>query len=153
MIAAIVCAIVLLGAPQQVVVEGGPPPNIAPHAPLDPNAPPATLPETPQGRHVKAYLDAFNSGDEQAFLKAQDAHMSPDALAKRPAADRARMFKRMRGDFGKIKVGLVAKSTASEIQVIAPAADGDEAAFIFSFEPQAPFRIVQIAVDIQRRER
>ena len=54
------------------------------------------LPDTPQGKTVKAYLEAFNSGDEAKFVKAQEDLMAADALARHPPADRAKMYKRMR---------------------------------------------------------
>ena len=54
---AIVLLAATLGFQGQTVVQGGPPPK-----PVPQNAP-ATLPDTPQGRHVKAFIEAFNSGD------------------------------------------------------------------------------------------
>jgi len=86
----------------QVVTQGGPPP-----APVPKDAP-KTLPDTPQGKQVKAYIDAFNSGDEAKFLEAQEGLMAADALARRPPAERAKMFNRMTGDFGTLTVKRVA---------------------------------------------
>ena len=82
----------------QVVTQGGPPP-----APVPKDAP-KTLPDTPQGKHVKAYIDAFNSGDEKKFLAAQEELMAAGDARRRPAAERAKMFSRMKGDFGTLTV-------------------------------------------------
>jgi hypothetical protein len=130
----------------QVVTQGGPPP-----APVPKDAP-KTLPDTPQGKHVKAYIDAFNSGDEKKFLAAQEELMAADTLARRPAADRAKMFNRMKGDFGKLAVKRAA-STPERIRVVMADKDGNDAIFSFDFETRAPYKIKGIAVDIGNVER
>jgi len=130
----------------QVVVQGGPPP------PPVPKDAPKTLPDTPQGKHVKTYIDAFNTGDEKKFLAAQEELMAADTLARRPAADRAKMFNRMKGDFGKLTVKR-AVSAPDKIRVVMENRDGDEAIFSFEFESKAPFKIKGIGVDIGNVER
>jgi hypothetical protein len=130
----------------QVVTQGGPPP-----APVPKDAP-KILPDTPQGKHVKAYIEAFNSGDEAKFLKAQEELMTAEALARRPAADRAKMFKRMRGDFDKLEVKRAA-ATAQQIRAVMADKDGNEAIFSFDFEAKAPYKIKGIGIDIGNVER
>jgi hypothetical protein len=130
----------------QVVVGGGPRP-----APVPKNAP-ATLPDTPQAKAVKAYLEAFNSGDEAKFLEAQESLMSEDLLAKRPAADRSKMFRRMRGDFDALKITR-AVATAEQIRAVIPDKDGNEAIFLFEFDPKIPGKIKGIGIDIGNVER
>jgi hypothetical protein len=108
------------------------------------------LPDTPQGKQVKAYVDAFNSGDEKKFLAWFEANVSPAILAKRSPEDRAKMFQRMKGDFGKLVVTKVPKSTAQQIQVVFPTADGQaEGTFTFDFEAEAPYKIAGISVEVQ----
>src|SRR5689334_21907098 len=111
MIVELLLAVALQG--RQVVVQGGPPPK-----PVPKDAP-ATLPDTPQARRVKAYVDAFNSGNEATFLKTQEELFSTETLERRPAADRAKMYARMRGDFSTMKIVRVA-ATAEQIRVIIP---------------------------------
>ena len=130
----------------QVVTQGGPPP-----APVPKDAP-KTLPDTPQGKHVKAYIDAFNSGDEKKFLAVQEELMAPETLAKRPPAERAKMFSRMRGDFGTLTVKRAA-STPERIRVVMPNKEGDDAIFSFEFDTKAPYKIKGIMVDIGNVER
>jgi hypothetical protein len=130
----------------QVVTQGGPPP-----APV-PKESPKTLPDTPQGRHVKAFIAAFNSGDEETFLKAQEELMAADTLTRRPAADRAKMFNRMKGDFGTLTVKRVA-ATADKIRVVVPDKDGNEAIFSFEFDARAPYKIKGLGIDIGNVER
>src|SRR3954447_23733572 len=139
MIATLLLVVALQG--QQVVVEGGPPMKPVPRDA------PAKLPDTPQARHVQAYLDAFNSGDQAKFLKAQEELMAPDALARRPADQRTKMYARMRGDFKTLKIVRVA-ATAEQIRAIIPDNDGNEAIFSFDFETKPPYKIKGIGVDI-----
>jgi hypothetical protein len=108
-----------------------------------------TLPDTPQGRHVDAFIKAFNTGDEKTFIQAEAEHMTKTILEKRPATERGQMFKRMQGDFGTFKLQKVVTSTADEIQVIFPTKEGDDAVFTFNFEKEAPFKIAGIGVDIK----
>jgi hypothetical protein len=130
----------------QVVVQGGPPPK-----PVPKNAP-AALPDTPQAKHVRAYLDAFNSGDEATFLKVQEQLMSADTLARRPADQRAKMYARLRGDFPAMKIKRVAAS-AEQIRAVVDDRDGNEAIISFDFETKPPFRITGIGIDIGNAER
>jgi hypothetical protein len=114
---------------------------------------PATLPDTPQGRHVEAYIKAFNSGDEKTFLAANEKLMVQELLAKRPAADRAQIFQRMRGDFGTLKIARMVKSTPTQIVFVALLKNGNEGTFTYDFEEKAPFRISRLAIDVEARER
>ena len=145
MLTAAFCLAILVQQPN-VVTQGGPPPEPVP------TTAPATLPDTPQGKIVKAYIDAFNSGDEQKYLKAQETLMSPDVLAKRPVAERSKMFSRLRGDFGTLKVQR-AVGTAGQIRVVVPDKEGNEAIFSFDFDTAVPYKIKGIRVDIGNAER
>lgn len=144
MIAELLFVVALQG--RQVVVEGGPPPKPVPRDA------PATLPDTPQAKLVKAYVDAFNAGDEAKFLKTQEELMSTDTLAKRPADQRAKMYNRMRGDFGPMKILRVAASP-EQIRVVIPDKEGNEAIFSFDFETKAPYKIKSIGIDIGNVQR
>jgi hypothetical protein len=103
---------------------------------------------TLQGRHVQAYLDAFNSGDEQKFLKAHEDHMTPDVLKKQTPEKISGLFTRMRGDFGALTVEEVLEATAKEIRVAIPTKDGARGIFTFTFEAAAPYRISGINVQV-----
>jgi len=130
----------------QQVVQGGPPPP-----PVPKNAP-AALPDTPQGKRVQSFIDAFNTGDEQTFLKAQDTMMAAETLARRPQAERAKMYGRLKADFGTFKVKR-AVADGDKIRAVIPDKDGNEAIFSFELEPKAPYKIKGIGVDIGNVER
>lgn len=144
MIATLLLVVALQG--QQVVVQGGPPPK-----PVPKDAP-SKLPDTPQAKRVQAWVDAFNSGDQAKFLKMQEDAMTADTLAQRPADQRAKMYGRLRGDFGTMTIQRVA-ATPEQIRVIIPDRDGNEAIFAFDFEAKAPFKIKGIGIDIGNVQR
>ena len=146
MIATLVLSSLLLTQQPQVVTQGGPPP-----APVPKDAP-KTIPDTPQGKQVKAFIAAFNTGDEKKFLAAQEELMTTDTLARRPAAERAKMFNRMQGDFGTLTVKRVA-AAGDKIRVVVPDKEGNEAIFSFDFEAKPPYKIKGIGVDIGNVER
>jgi hypothetical protein len=112
-------------------------------------AKPAALPDTSQGRHVEAWLAAFNSGDEKAFLAAQRTHMARRVLEKRPEGERVKMYQRLRGDFGVMKIEKVVKAGAEQIRFTARTKDGGLGTLTFDFEDQAPFLIVGIGIDVE----
>ena len=146
MLASALIVLALSQQPGQVVVQGGPPPK-----PVPKNAP-ATLPDTPQGKRVKAFVDAFNGGDEAKFLKAQDEMMTPEALTRRPAEQRAKMYARMRGDFPVMKIKR-AVAQPEQIRAVIEDRDGNEAIFTFDFEAKPPYKVKGIGVDIGNVER
>ena len=114
---------------------------------------PVALPDTPQGRHVKAYVEAFNTGDEKKYLAMVEEHFDPAAMKDRTVEDRAKMFQRLKGDFGTFKITKVVKASAEAISVLIPNKEGIEATFNFRFAAAAPFKINGIGVDIERGER
>jgi len=146
MVSAMMVSAMLVLQGGQTVVQGGPPPK-----PVPKNAP-AALPDTPQAKHVKAYIEAFNSGDETKFMKVQEELMSAETLARRPADQRAKMYARLRGDFPTMKIKRAA-ATAEQIRAAIEDRDGNEAIFSFDFETKAPFKIKGIGIDIGNVER
>jgi hypothetical protein len=108
-----------------------------------------TLPDTAQGRHVEAYLKAFNSGDEKVFLDAQERLFTRSLLARRDRTERAATYKRMRGNFGVLAVSRMVKATPLTIPVKMPTNEGVEADVTFDFEETAPYRITGMAIEEQ----
>lgn len=110
----------------------------------------ATLPDTPQGKRVAAYVAAVNSGDEKTYLAMQDANMDPAVLKKRSADERSAMYKRIKGDFGTMKITKVVKASDTEIVVEIPNKEGIPATFSFSFSADKPHLINGLGVEIDR---
>lgn len=114
---------------------------------------PVALPDTPQGKHVKAYLDAFNSGDEKKYLAMIEEHFDAATMKDRPVEERRKRFARLKGDFGTFKVSKVTKASADAISLLIPNQEGIEATFNFRFAAAAPYKINGIGIDIERGQR
>jgi hypothetical protein len=107
------------------------------------------LPDTPQGKHVAAYVEAFNSGDVKKYLAFYEAHMAASILDKRSVEDRTAMYKKMRGTFSTLTPSKVVKASAQQIQVMFPTADGTaQGTFTFDFEAAAPYKIAALGVEL-----
>ena len=115
---------------------------------LGPQARVVKLPDTPQGKRVQAYIEAFNTGDVKHYLAMQEQHLALDVLKKRSAEERTKMFERMRADFGKLEPRDLLGASDAEIRLAVPNLKGEVATFTFRFEPVAPFRLSGIAVEI-----
>ena len=108
-----------------------------------------TLPDTPQGKHIAAYVEAFNSGDIKQYLAFYEAHMAASILAKRSVEDRTAMFTKMRATFSKLTPSKIVKASAQQIQVQFPTADGEaQGTFTFDFESDAPYKIAGLGVEL-----
>lgn len=71
-----------------------------------------------------------------------------------PTTDqRAKMFQRLKADFGTFKVAKVTKASAEAISLLIPNKEGIEATLNFRFAAAAPFKVNGIGVDIERGER
>jgi hypothetical protein len=108
----------------------------------------ATLPDTPQGQMVAAYVKAFNAGEKE-FMAAHEKLFAPEVLEKMPAERRAEMYKRMSGDFGKLTVERVVSATPERIAFTTTLKDGAVATLSFSFEAKAPYRITGLNLDVR----
>ena len=108
-----------------------------------------TLPDTPQGKHIAAYVEAFNSGDIKKYLEFYQAHMADSILAKRSVEDRTAMFTKMRATFSRLTPSKIVKASAQQIQVQFPTADGEaQGTFTFDFESDAPYKIAGLGVEL-----
>ena len=111
---------------------------------------PVALPNTPQGKHLKAYVDAFNTGNEKKYLAMLEEHFDPAVMKGRTVEERAKMFQRLKGDFRTFKITKVVKASAEAISVLIPNKEGIAATFNFRFATAAPHKISWIGIDIER---
>jgi hypothetical protein len=104
---------------------------------------PVTLPNTPQGKQVQAFISALNSS-EAAFVKFQDDHMLP----KRTPEQLKTMYGRVKKSFGEFKILRVVSASNERLTLIVAHASGEDATVTFSFEPASPHRITNLEVEI-----
>jgi hypothetical protein len=96
---------------------------------------PITLPDTPQGRAVLEYIDAFNRGTEADVMKVLEKYGSPAALQRRTPEQRREAYQGVKKTFGTLEITRVVSSSPHEIVVAMTRLDGTETWWTFAFEP------------------
>lgn len=115
-----------------------------------------TLPETPAGRRMSAYLAAFNGGDAAALEAFLAAAFSPAALAERPVAPRLAFHSQVRGEQGRFEVLSLLDSQPNELTLeVRGTKSGDRVHLGLVVEPDEPhyvrsFRIEPIDEEEER---
>jgi hypothetical protein len=112
---------------------------------------PEVLSDTPQGRHVSAYIEAFNAG-EAAFVAMYEAATVPKMAAQISPARRVELYNRLVREVGTIKVEKVIASSPKNITFsMRVPGKGSTAMFAFTFEEKAPFRISGVDMEVSQR--
>src|SRR5215471_16826672 len=81
-----------------------------PPAPVPPSpgtSTPVELPATPVGRRAAAFIDAFNSGDEERVRRFYEESFTTESLRERPADVRLGVFRNMKKANGHFRVDRV----------------------------------------------
>jgi hypothetical protein len=107
----------------------------------------AALPDTPQGRAVQAFIAAFNSNDEKTFLEMQQRLFTAAYVKRRTPEERAKAYRDIRNELGRLEVTSVGKATALVIEVTF-ARGSTTADMVFEFEEAAPYRISSVALKV-----
>lgn len=125
-----------------IKVEGGPPSGAA--------APALTsLPDTPAGHTVAAYLAAYNSGDlavMRGFIRDSTIQASGDT---RTLDQRVAGNKRIHDDLGALKLIGVVSSKPDQIVAQMAAGNGNQVTVTFDIEAQSPYRLKGLRVEAQ----
>src|SRR5688500_16219615 len=79
------------------------------------------LPDTPAGRQLAAWLQAYNTGHVDRLRRFIDAHYAPAILSQASAADRAGVLSRPAVGDGPLSLRRLEQSTAQEIVALAEA--------------------------------
>lgn len=106
-------------------------------------ATPGALPATPQGKMVEGFIKALRT-DEATF----NMFVEKNVLAGRSPEQRKTMYGRLRKEFGDFKVLAVLSASAEQISMSIATTRDANATFTFKFEPKAPYRITEIAVEV-----
>jgi D-alanyl-D-alanine carboxypeptidase len=109
------------------------------------------LPDTDAGKHVSAYLRAFNSSDENAMREFFLKHTAKSSLEQVPVERRMSFFRQMKQRLGSLQLKRVVQATPQLVSTVLQAKDGAALQFDFEFEQQPPHGLVSIRVqDIGR---
>ena len=96
------------------------------------------LPDTDQGRRASAYLEAFNTGNEDQIRAFMQANVAKSAFADRSLEERLEGLRRLRQDNGHLQSVRVLDASDGELRVLAKNDHDESLELDFLFEPQAP---------------
>ena len=108
-------------------------------------AAPVSLPPTPQGRQLEAFVAALRTS-ETAFVTFQAENMLP----KRTPEQQKSMYSRIRKEFGEFTILRVLSASPERIAVAVKHPAGMNAVFTFAFEAAAPYRITDMNVEVNQ---
>jgi D-alanyl-D-alanine carboxypeptidase len=106
----------------------------------------AILPDTPAGRSVAAYIQAFNAG-EAAMKEFFAGHVAKEALLKTPVEARLDRYRQMRDRMGAIELQKVVESRDAFVSLVARTTNGPTVRMDFEFEPVKPFGLLGIRIE------
>lgn len=106
------------------------------------------FPDTPAGKIAAGYVTAFNSGDDAAYRKFEEANRAASSLKMRTMDERTEQYRSLRREWGKLEPKKVVSSGEHELSVVFRAATSDEVmTFGFEFEKEAPGKLVAIRIE------
>lgn len=126
-----------------LVLAGTLAPVLALQAPT--GAPP--LPDTPAGRHVARFFELFNQSDGSGLTTFFAERLGAEALAQRPADERARRILALRRDTGAVRIRRADPKAPASLAVIVEGEHGQLLRMEFDFSAAPPHHLVGILVD------
>jgi CubicO group peptidase (beta-lactamase class C family) len=102
----------------------------------------SALSKTEGGKRVLGYFAAFNSGDEQKLKDFMLENLTADALKQRPVEPRLEFHRRLRSDFQTLEIKKIGSVSDTEIEIFAEGKIGGWAQYAFTFEKNAPYKIL-----------
>jgi hypothetical protein len=107
-----------------------------------------TLPDTPAGRRLAAWLAAFNQGDVNAMKRFHSENAAKGVLDRNKPEDIAGMDMEMFGETGGLNLRSVVRSAANEIEILAQSKKNSEWIRVrIGVEPSPPHAISMMTVE------
>lgn len=103
------------------------------------------LPDTPQGKIVGLYIEAFSSGNAEKMKDFLSTNLSEESLRRRPLDARLQVYREMFDNLGGIELKEVVNVGAKSISILAKRSKGEWQIFEFEFTSQPPFKIDGVA--------
>lgn len=108
------------------------------------------LPDTPAGKLIAEYLQAFNSGDERIWREFLTTHIAKSALQNVSIEERMKRYREIQSALGSLEFRRVIESGQASAQILALTKPGQEVVISFELEPQPPYGL--LAVRVERNE-
>ena len=106
-----------------------------------------TFPDTPAGHRAAGYIEAFNSGREDAVRAFIEANVAQASLAQRPVAERLAIYREMRDEHGTLTPVRLLEAGDDRIRVLAHTGHGADLDITFLLEPTAPHMLMGLRVE------
>jgi CubicO group peptidase (beta-lactamase class C family) len=106
-----------------------------------------SLPDSPAGRLVAAYMKAYNSGNAEDVRKFFRSNTSREALNRASAEERTERYHRLHDRLGSLELLRVIEAKGSYCSVLMRAEKGGYFIFEFELEETSPHHLVQLMVD------
>jgi CubicO group peptidase (beta-lactamase class C family) len=97
---------------------------------------------------IQAVVAAIESGDAETFEAAAHAHFTPETLARRTPADRRQMVERLKGDFGRIKVGAIDRFRDGRVMLTLNGSTGLTGTLELVLDPANGDRISRLGIQV-----
>jgi len=111
-------------------------------APLD------ALPNSPLGKHVRAWFEAYADGSPAAIEAYANAHVGEGARKQNPLERRVATMQAMKQEHGALTILDVPEDASDEVVVLVKDAHGEKITFSFRAEPNPPFLLAGMRVDM-----
>ena len=108
----------------------------------------ATLPDSPLGRHARAYFEAYAAGDSASIARYAEEHVAPDSRARTPMAERVRRFREMKADHGALTIVDVPNGDDAELAVRVRDAHGEPLMLTFMAAPGPEHLLMGMRVEM-----
>ncbi len=105
------------------------------------------FPNTDPGRRAAAFLEAFNSGREEAVRAFFQANLAAEALARRPMEERLAVFRQMRDEHGKLTPERIVESRENRVRVVVASERGMRLDLAFDCEVQPPHALLGLRIE------
>jgi len=108
----------------------------------------ATLPDSPLGRHARAYFEAYAAGDSASIARYASEHVAPDSRARTPMSERVRRFREMKSDHGALTIVDVPGDDSAELTVHVRDEHGESMLLTFMAAPGPEHLLMGMRVEI-----
>lgn len=105
------------------------------------------LPDTPAGKLIAEYLQAFNSGDERIWREFITTHIAKSALQNVSIEERMKRYREIQSALGSIEFRRVIESGQASAQILALTKSGQEVVISFELETQPPYGLLGVRVE------
>jgi CubicO group peptidase (beta-lactamase class C family) len=106
-----------------------------------------SLPDSPAGRLVAAYLEAYNSGNADGVREFFRSNTSREALSRASAEERTERYQRLHDRLGSLELRRVIEANGGYCSILVRAERGGYFIFEFELEETSPHHLVQLMVD------